>query len=149
MKRYPIRVIKYAIQLLILLILIFIIMKALGYASLPVQSLINSRGLMLLAIVVFFALFYPFFGFVKRPLSFDASKNLEAVDKALNMGGFKRVNDDLNNIIYQANTPLKRLFMMYEDNITIKTEDGVSVIEGMRKDVVKAYLRMDIYLPRS
>ena len=149
MKRYPIRVLKYAIQLTVLLLIIFILMRALGQTTMQVQDMATSRGLMMLAAVVFFALIYPFFGFAKRTLTFDASKNVETVDKALNIGGFKRIDDDPANLIYQAGTPTKRLLMMYEDTITVKTEDGISVIEGMRKDVVKAYLRMDIYLLRS
>ena len=149
MKRYPIRVLKYAIQLTVLLLIIFILMRALGQTTMQVQDMATSRGLMMLAAVVFFALIYPFFGFAKRTLTFDASKNVETVDKALNIGGFKRIDDDPANLVYQAGTPTKRLLMMYEDTITVKTEDGISVIEGMRKDVVKAYLRMDIYLLRS
>ena len=149
MKRYPIRVIKYAVQLSILLIVIYAAMNAIGYSTMPVQTLWETtRGLTLLAVVIFFALLYPFFGFAKRQLSFDTSKHVDTVDKAMHMGGFNRINDDPTNLVYRAATPTKRLLMLGEDTITVSTKDGVSTIEGMRKDTVKAYLRMDIYLQK-
>jgi|GEM_PF-4319561 len=147
MKRYPIRVVKYAIQLSVLLVIIYAMMNSLGYNTMPVQTLWETtRGIMLLCAVLFFALLYPFFGFSKRTLTFDASQKVAEVDKVLNQGGFNRMNDDPNNLIYKAVTPMKRFLMLYEDTIAVNTVDGVSTIEGMRKDVVKAFMRMDIYV---
>lgn len=151
MKRYPIRVAKYAVYLIVLFFILFGAMRAFGSStSLAVLWGEPSRGLMLLGAVVVFALLYPFFGFTKKRLTFNTMERVEDVDKVMAMCGFKRVVSSEpianNHMVFEAATLSKRVLMLFEDKIEITTLDGISHMEGNRKEVVRAYFRMGTYI---
>lgn len=152
MKRYPIRAAKYILYFVILFMILFGFLQLVGYTSLSMESLVTSyRGLMLVGVILVFSLLYPFFGFTKRRLTFDAAKRAEDVTNIMAMCGFKRIpsEDDPENkhMIFEAASTGKRVAMMFEDKIEITTDaDGASYIEGHRKEVVRAYFRMGTYI---
>lgn len=147
MKRYPIRAVKYALQLVVLFILFYGILRAVGYDNAPLETLwTTNRGLFMVCAIVIFALLYPFFGFMKKTLSFDAQKKAEQVDNVMKMCGFEPLSNNNGVQVYRAVGSAKRLMMLYEDTITITTKDGFSVIEGVRKEVVKIYFRMGTFI---
>lgn len=150
MKRYPIRAAKYAVYLIILFFILFGVMSAVGNSS-PMSVLwTSSRGLMFLGVVVVFALLYPFFGFTKKRLTFNAAGRVEDVERVMAMCGFKRVEAEThgaNDMVFEANSKAKKVTMMWEDRIEITTDgDGVSYIEGNRKEAVRAAFRMGTYI---
>lgn len=150
MKRYPIRAAKYAVYLIILFFILFTVMRAVGSSS-PMSVLWStSRGLMFLGVVIVFALLYPFFGFTRKRLTFNAASRIEDVERVMAMCGFKRVEADThgaNDMIFEANSKAKKVTMMWEDRIEITTDgDGVSYIEGNRKEAVRAAFRMGTYI---
>lgn len=147
MKRYPIRAAKYALQLIVLFIVFYGILRAVNYDKAPLSALWeSSRGLVLLGAVVVFALSYPFFGFTRKTLTFEAPVRLDDVNRVMAMSGYERVGGENNAMLYRAVSKVKRMALQYEDEITITTEDGVSVMEGPRKEVVKIAFRMQTYI---
>ena len=150
MKRYPIRAAKYAVYLIILFFILFAVMRAVGSSS-PMSVLwTTSRGLMFLGVVIVFALLYPFFGFTRKRLTFDAASRVEDVERVMAMCGFKRVEAEThgaNDMVFEANSKAKKVTMMWEDRIEITTDaGGVSYIEGNRKEAVRAAFRMGTYI---
>ena len=50
-------------------------------------------------------------------------------------------------MLFEATSTAKKLTMMWEDQVEITTDaDGVSYIEGNRKEVVRAAFRMGTYI---
>lgn len=148
MKRYPIRAAKYAVYLILLFFVLLGILQLVGSStSLTVLWAQPMRGMMLLGAVVVFALLYPFFGFTKKRLTFDASQRREDVDRVMAMCGFKPAEGATpEHLVFEAMAMSKRVTMMFEDKIEINTTDGVSYMEGNRKEVVRAYFRMGTYI---
>lgn len=145
---YFIRAGKYIIQFIILLFVMIGLMSLLSKnpTSNMFETLFTTRGLLLWGVVLLFSLTYPFFGFVKRTLTFDATKHAQDVDKVMEMCGFVKLSDADGVTIYRAKNVTKKLVMLYEDKITITTVDGLSTIEGFRKEVVKASMRFNTFI---
>lgn len=145
---YFIRAGKYIIQFIILLFVMISLMSLLSKnpTSNMFETLFTTRGLLLWGVVLLFSLTYPFFGFVKRTLTFDATKHAQDVDKVMEMCGFVKLSDADGVTIYRAKNVTKKLVMLYEDKITITTVDGLSTIEGFRKEVVKASMRFNTFI---
>lgn len=145
---YFIRAGKYIIQFIILLFVMIGLMSLLSKnpTSNMFETLFTTRGLLLWGVVLLFSLTYPFFGFVKRTLTFDATKHTEDVDKVMEMCGFVKISDADGVTTYRAKNVTKKLVMLYEDKITITTIDGLSTIEGFRKEVVKASMRFNTFI---
>ncbi|MEG0724673.1 MAG: hypothetical protein RR485_01375 [Mucinivorans sp.] len=150
MKKYPIRAAKYVVYLAILFVLIFALMNALGGVEVPFSTLFTTtRGWMVLLVVVVFALFYPFFGFTSKTLTFDAAKKTEEVVNVMTMCGYTQLDERESypsRMTFRAEGKLKRMMLMYEDQIEITTVDGLSKISGPRKEVVKAAFRMGTFI---
>lgn len=149
MKRYPIRAAKYAIYLTILFFILFALMRAFGNVA-PMSVLWTStRGMMLVGAVVIFALLYPFFGFTRKRLTFNAAVRAEDVERIMGMCGFQRIDarHDNNRMLFEATSTVKKATLMWEDRIEITTDaDGISYIEGNRKEIVRAAFRMGTYI---
>lgn len=145
---YFIRVGKYVVQLAVLLFLMIGLMNIFnGGNQNNFEVFTQNSSYLLWCVVGVFSLAYPFFGFAKKTLTFDVAKNIEEVDKVLEMNGFVKISDNENVTTYQAKSVLKKFMMMYEDKITITTDqDNVSVIEGARKEVVKATMRFNTFI---
>lgn len=147
MKRYPIRAVKYMVQLCILFFVMFGLLQAFGYGNVTLSEMFDSsRGYILLAAVIFFALLYPFFGFTKKTLTFDASTNEAEVERVMGMCGYQRVEGEAQAMVFRAATMPKKIVLMWEDTIEINTVDGLSTMEGARKEVVKASFRMGTFI---
>lgn len=147
MNRYPIRAAKYAVQLIVLFIVLFLLMNAFSTVKIGFDMFLSQRGILIAAVVVVFALLYPFFGFAKKTLTFNAEQKASEVENVMKMCGFSRINSGQSDkMSFKADTQSKRLMMLYEDIITITTVDGVSVIDGHRKEVFRCYFRMGTYI---
>lgn len=147
MKRYPIRAAKYVVYLAILFFVIFGFMNALGGTNLPLSTLFTtSRGALLGAALLVFALLYPFFGFVRKSITFDASQRAGDIERVMGMCGYMRSGGTDDKMEFRAVGTMKRLGLMFEDTIQITTLDGFSTLEGPRKEVVKAAYRMGTFV---
>lgn len=147
MNRYWIRAAKYALQLIVLFFIIFFLMNSLSTQRLTIEQFFSNRGLLMCGAIIVFALLYPFFGYTKRTLTFNASTRVEGVENVMAMCGFKRVGGDDHRIEFRAATKSKHWLLMAEDLVIVDTDsDGVSTISGVRKEVVKATLRMGTFI---
>lgn len=148
MERYVVRAAKYVVYLLVLFFIIFAFMDAINGTNVPMWSIFTStRGMMLGVVVLVFALIYPFFGFTKKTLTFDASKRREDVERVMTMNGYLPSAESTDSVmVFRAKSVAKKLMLMWEDQIVITTVDTLSVIKGARKEVVKATFRFNTFI---
>lgn len=147
MKRYPIRVAKYVLQLTVLFIVFFSVLHFAGYGNTTLTEIFSSqRGLLMLGVIIVFALLQPFFGYTKKRLLFDVDKRSEDLDRVLAMCGYAKVGEQDGVKTYRAITFSKKLILMFEDEITVTTVDEISEMAGPRKEIVKAYFRMNTFI---
>lgn len=145
MNRYLIRAAKYCIYLFLLIFILLGLMSIYdtrGFA----EVYLSTRGLAMLGIVAVFALTYPLFGFVKKTLTFDATQKAEDVERIMAMSGYSRVSGTNDAMVFRATRMAKKIMLMWEDQITITTADGLSTMSGPRKEVVKASFRFGTYV---
>lgn len=147
MKTYFIRVIKYAIYLVVLLGILLFVMSALSSNTLSLSEVMSSsRGIYLVVFLLVFALIQPFMGYVKRTLTFDATTQIEQITNVMALNGYSRSADENGAIVFRASSKAKRLFLYFEDKIVITTDDSLSVISGPRREVVRAIFRFNTFI---
>lgn len=148
LSKYFVRVVKYVVQLIVLFVILFGVMSItskIGFVD-YFSAFMSQRGLILLCVIIVFALAYPFFGFTKKRLTFDANKHVDEIENVMLLCGFIKVSQDADRLVYRAKTITKKIFLMFEDQIVISTQDGLSMIEGPRKEAVKASMRFETFI---
>ena len=149
MKTYVIRALKYLLQFAVLFIILFGILNLTGYVREGIdykQVFLSANGALLLGFVLIFALAYPKFGFIKRTLTFNAHLNQDEVTRIMIMCGYVLTYSDDQTMTFRALGTIKKITLLYEDEIVIKTIDSLSTIEGPRKEAVKASFRFETYI---
>lgn len=148
MKTYIIRAAKYAIYLILLLVIIFTLMNSLTKNQTSFADLFTtSRGIYMAFVVLIFAAIYPMMGYVKRTLVFDASQKVDEVVNVMSLSGYARTDaGDAAAMTFRAVGKMKRLSLMGEDQITITTTEGLSTIAGPRKEVVRVSFRFTTFI---
>lgn len=147
MNRYGIRAAKSLLQYIILFLVFYSILRIMGSDNAPLQTLWEtSKGILLLGAIIVFSLLQPFFGYTKKTLTFDAKKRSEDVERVMAMCGYVKVDETSNEMIFRASTTAKKVALIYEDAVTITTNDEISVMQGPRKEVVKIYFRMGTFI---
>ena len=150
MKRYWIRAVKYALFLMVLFVGLYGLMQVFGMGVSWETILSSDRWWKFVAVVVGFALVYPFLGYVRRRLTFRAADRVEDVERVMGMCGFRRVEAEghgAEEMVFEAVGTMKRASLMWEDRIVITTDEaGASWIEGNRKEAVRAAYRMGTFI---
>lgn len=148
MNTYLARAGKYAAFLVLLFFVILMFMDAIGYTRVPVREMFTGRrSMVLLGVVIFFALLYPFMGFTKRRLTFNAvDRQAEALQVMALCGYQLKPGSTPELMVFETVSKVKKFVLFYEGPVTITTTDGISYIEGNRKEVVRAYFRMGTYI---
>lgn len=147
MKQYLIRSVKYLIWLLLLFVLVFLLMILTGGSQVgPAESLQllfgSSRGAIMICAIVFLALLYPRYGFVRREVRGDLAVNREALLEAFSRSGFRLESESEAGLVFRADTGLKKALMLWEDTILVTPTETGFALEGLRKEVVKVEFRL-------
>ncbi|MFI3248149.1 MAG: hypothetical protein R3Y39_03365 [Rikenellaceae bacterium] len=98
-------------------------------------------GFMLFAVVALSAA-YPRFGFVQRTLKGSVKVNREQIDRAFAQQHFKLMSEDERRLIYIADSPLKRLYLLFEDHILVTQVGDEIELRGNRKTVAYVLYRL-------
>ena len=135
-KTYIVRSLKYLVWLLLLFTLVFTLMLATGTsradAGRDLAELFGSqRGRLMLAVIVVVAAFYPKVGFAR-----------ELILSTFRANGFSLVREQDGTMVFRASSPLKRALLLWEDRIAVTDAGGSVVLDGIRKEVVKAEFRL-------
>ncbi|MFI3288227.1 MAG: hypothetical protein R3Y61_07125 [Rikenellaceae bacterium] len=150
-KTYIRRMAKYAIYLVIVLMILLTIMNLLqateeGQTSL-LDMLLSQRGLYMLCVIIAFSAIYPFMGYTKKTLVCNAEKRSEEFINVMSMCGYTVTERSDNKMTFRASNFAKKLILMFEDTITVETTaSGLSIMRGPRREVVKAAFRSGTFV---
>ena len=151
---------KYAVRSLKYLFLICVLYVALLWASsiytyngmVDVMTLLRAqlgsdRGLLLIVAFVVLAIFYPRFGYIRRTISgADIEGDRIRIDNAMKLYGFKFVEVREGALVYRAEGIIRRITLLFEDEILVrKVEDGIEV-EGIRRSAVRIIYQLNAYI---
>lgn len=140
--KYLVRALKYYLSILILLVVILFVLVKLNLANGDLATMFkdgyNSLWQIALILAVFSAI-YPKLGYGSRTITAPGShsdfrmKILEYMDER----DYKLKEEDGERMVFVLRSPVRRLFKMFEDNITITKEMIGYNVEGLTKDVVR------------
>lgn len=110
----------------------------------------ESRGKMLIVVVVLLSAFYPLFGFMKKRVEgCNYERDAARIDNAMRAYGFKLVEDRGNVKVYGADTFLRRITLMFEDRIEVEiTNEGIEM-RGLRRSIARVAYQLEVYLHNS
>ncbi len=151
MKQYMIRVVKYFIYLVIIYLAILNIAEMTGYLGsnegTTYQILFSERGFAALAAMAALSLLYPKFGYLKRQSRASIKRNRDMIIKVFEVNGMRLKSENDTEMIFCAATLLRRLRLLFEDEITVrKTDDGGIEISGNRRIVAYVHYRLGAYI---
>ncbi len=151
--KHTIRSIKYLILLMLLLLAVNAIMQFTGSVELTFQEqfalFMADGGAMKLAFMVVLAALYPLFGFVSRDVEGSIEKHRDQIDVAMEASGFSFKEEREGELIYRANTILRRVAFLFEDNISVTQRGEAIHIEGVRRGVVYIVYCLDGFIKNS
>ena len=146
-KTYIVRALKYLVWLVLLFMLVFTLMALTGTSRAGAGDLFaelfgTSRGAVMIAVIVVLALLYPRFGFTRRTLRASLAADRDLIVGVFAGNGFAPVAESGSEIRFRAASPPKRALLLWEDTITVTAAGDTIVIDGIRKEAVKAEFRL-------
>lgn len=151
MKQYLIRSAKYFAALCVLCAAIVALNLATGLSALTLDEFLyvllhTPRGLMMPAMILLLALFYPRFGFLTRRIEGDVEEDREQIVQALRTSGFALQGEEEGELVFRAEGLLRRLRMLWDDEIRVTQYGQWIELRGIRRGVARAAYRLDSYL---
>ena len=151
---------KYVIRSLKNLLLICVLYVALLWASsiytyngmVDVATLLRAqfgtqRGIWLVVAFVALALFYPRFGYVRRVVGgVDIEADRIRIDNAMKLYGFKFAEVRDGWMVYRAEGIVRRVTLLFEDEILVRQVEGGVEIEGLRRTAVRIIYQLKAYI---
>ena len=149
--QYFIRSLKYFVALCVLCAAIMALNLLSGFASLSFQETVyvmfhTTRGLMLPAVIVLLAAFYPKFGFVVRKVEGDVEENRDQIMNAFKSAGFSLRGEKDGVMTFRADTPLRKLTLLWEDEIKVSQYGQWILLDGIRRGVARVGYKLDSYI---
>ena len=151
--KYAVRSLKYLLFICVLYVALMWLSSISTYGgavdtmTLLKAQLSSDRGTSLIVAFVALALFYPKFGYVRRAI---AGANIEAdrvrIDNAMQLYGFKfeEVRDDA--LVYRADGVVRRVILLFEDEILVRRVEGGIEVEGKRRQAVRIIIQLSAYI---
>ena len=129
--KYFIRSLKYFVALCVLCAAIMALNRLSGFATLTLEETFyvmfhTTRGMMLPAVIVLLAAFYPKFGFVQRKVEGDVGENREQIVNAFKSAGFSLRTDEDGVMTFRADSLLRKLTLLRrrrDKSFTVRTVD--------------------------
>ena len=154
--RYFVRSLKYLVLLALLYVGLVWLNHLLGAAPgvspwLQIKAqLFSDQGRVMVGVFFVLAALYPRFGFVRRRVAgYDAERDDVRLHNAMQLFGFRHVGERDGRQIFRAEGYVKRLSLMWEDEIEVYTEGDAVVLCGLRRTVVRIAYQLEAYLKNS
>ena len=154
MLRYIIRSLKCLLLVGILFSLVVVIMFYTSEhdANLRPWNLFDGNWTKVILFFVAYAAAYPLIGYSKREIAFgegfpERRQEIAGVLRDMNFVPEDILLSEANNVLrLHNNSGIIRLLRLWEDTLTLTGQDGMIIVEGQRKDVVRASMRIENYL---
>ena len=141
MKRYFVRSVKYLVALVILYVGLMAVMHYSQHSPITFaqrwQLMFeqwNGWGMVIVSILL--AATYPFFGYTKRSFEGNIVTDREQLDTAAKFVGLELVSANGTELLYRAKG-LRRVTMLFEDDIIVRQNGTQIEIEGLRRVAVR------------
>ena len=103
----------------------------------------NGWGMVIVSILL--AATYPFFGYTKRSFEGDIVADREQLDTAARFVGLELVSANGNELLYRAKG-LRRVTMLFEDDIVVRQNGTQIEVEGLRRVSVRFAFDAERYI---
>lgn len=147
MTTYFRRMVKYLLYLAVLFSVIFTIMNLTGTVAVQFNDLSHmfssSSGKLLAGAFILLGLLHPVIGYVKREMVVNPSSGRDRVIAVMEMCGYEMIEESGSKMQFRAKSKLKRLAMLFEDEILINKDDLPATISGNRRAVTTILFRME------
>ena len=150
MKRYFIRSVKYLIALVVLYVGLMAVMHYSQHSPITFaqrwQLMFeqwNGWGMVIVSILL--AATYPFFGYTKRSFEGDIVADREQLNTAAKFVGLELVSESGNELLYRAKG-LRRVTMLFEDDIVVRQNGTQLEVEGLRRVAVRFAFDVERYI---
>lgn len=150
MKRYFIRSVKYLVALVILYVGLMAVMHYSQHSPITFaqrwQLMFeqwNGWGMVIVSILL--AATYPFFGYTKRSFNGNIVTDREQLDTAAKFVGLELVSANGSELLYRAKG-LRRVTMLFEDDIVVRQNGTQIEIEGLRRVSVRFAFDAERYI---
>lgn len=150
MKRYFIRSVKYLIALVILYVGLMAVMHYSQHSPITFaqrwQLMFEQwNGWGMIVVSILLAATYPFFGYTKRSFVGDIVADREQLDTAARLVGLELVSTTDNELLYRAKG-LRRVTMLFEDDIIVRQNGTQIEVEGLRRVSVRMAFDAERYI---
>ena len=160
MKRYLLRSVKYFAALCVLCIVLMGAMLLTGTSQLTPREtlclLFHSDRFVVLGIaIVALAATYPRFGFMTRRVEGEVERHRTQIETAFRQAGFRLVGEEEGDIAligqdtvlrFRGDGFLKRLLLLFEDEIRVRQYGQWIELEGIRRGVARVAYRLEGYV---
>ncbi len=152
--KYVIRSVKYLAALIGVYFLVMCVMNLTGNLQVsPVDTfsmiLASENGALKLALIVVIAAVQPLFGYITRFVDGDIHEHRTQIVSAMSASGFRLVEERDDEMIFRADTILRRVAFLFEDDIHVTQEGETIKIVGIRRGVAYIVYRLDGYIKSS
>lgn len=149
--KYLIRSLKYFVALCVLCVVLMALMILTGSSNLTAEETIylmfhSDRFVLLGVAMVVLAAAYPRFGFITRRVEGDVEQHRTQINNALHTAGFRLIKEEDGVLFFRGDGLLKRLSLLFEDEISVRQYGQWIEIEGIRRGVAKAWYLLDSYI---
>lgn len=151
--KYIIRSLKYLLVLCVLYVALMWLSSVSTYGgavdtmTLLRAQLSSERGVWLVVAFVALALFYPKFGYVCRVVAgADIEADRVRIDNAMQLYGFKFAEVRDGALVYRAEGIVRRLILLFEDEIVVRRTEGGVEVEGKRREAVRIIFQLSAYI---
>lgn len=151
--KYIIRSLKYLLVLCVLYVALMWLSSVSTYGgavdtmTLLRAQLSSERGVWLVVAFVALALFYPKFGYVRREVAgADIEADRVRIDNAMQLYGFKFAEVRDGALVYRAEGIVRRLILLFEDEIVVRRTEGGVEVEGKRREAVRIIFQLSAYI---
>lgn len=151
--KYAVRSLKYLLVLCVLYVALMWLSSISTYGgavdtmTLLRAQLSSDRGVWLVVAFVALALFYPKFGYVRRVIEgADMDADRVRIDNAMQLYGFKFAEVRDGGLVYRAEGVVRRIILLFEDEIIVRRVEGGIEVEGKRRQAVRIIFQLSAYI---
>ena len=135
--QYLLRAVKYFVKIVALVAAIYVVMDATDTLGIQQNELLGTKGIVLAVALLLLSAAYPSYGFVSRTARASFVADREAIIRAFGHSGYGLERESSGEMVFRASGPLKRLWQLGDDRVTVRPIDGFNVeVSGPRKEVV-------------
>ena len=151
--KYIVRSLKYLLLISVLYVALLWVSSIYTYngmvdvVTLLKAQLGSERGVWLVATFIGLALLYPHFGYVRRIVEdVDIEGDRIRIDNAMKLYGFKFAGVREGRLVYRAEGIIRRITLLFEDEILVREVEGGVEIEGLRRSAVRIIYQLRAYI---